>query len=55
MKPAHKINKEGGKEDKLKSTQTHTHTNRPIKNKKINSHKTKTSKGEKMQNKYIIK
>ena len=40
-------------------THTHTHTqnqkkNRPIK-KKINSHKTKASKGEKVKNKYINK
>ena len=58
MKTAHKIKKEGKekKKDKLKSTHTHIHTNRPIKNKKeINSHKTKTSKGEKVQNKYINK
>ena len=55
MKTAHK--KRGGrkKKDKLKSTQTHTHThthtytNRLIKNKKINSYKTKISKANKQR------
>ena len=46
-------------QDKLRSTHTHKQTkNRPIKNFKkikINSHKTKTSKGEKVKNKYINK
>ena len=48
MKAAYKVNKEGKKKkDQLKSVHTQT-TNRPIKNKKINSHK-----GEKVKNKYI--
>ena len=49
MKTAHKIKKEGKEKKKKINLKAHIHTNRPIKNKKeINSHKTKTSKGEKV-------